>query len=49
LICGYIWWSLSIPAKILGGIWTGLGILYGAVKTKGFPGELVNFDMPPED
>jgi putrescine importer len=49
LICGYIWWSLSVPAKILGGIWMGLGILYGAVKTKGFRSELVNFDMPPED
>ncbi len=49
LICGYIWLALSTPAKILGAIWMTAGILYGAVKTKGFRSELVNFDMPPEE
>ncbi len=49
LICGYIWLMLSTPAQIVGGIWMGAGILYGAIKTKGFRSELVNFDMPPEE
>jgi amino acid transporter len=48
LICAFIWWQLSWPAKVVGAIWMGAGILYGAIKTKGFRGELVNFDLPPE-
>lgn len=49
LICGYIWLMLSTPAQIVGGIWMAAGITYGAIKTRGFKGSLVNFDMPPED
>ncbi len=49
LICGYIWLMLSRPAQIVGAIWMTAGILYGAIKTKGFRGELVNFDMPPDE
>jgi putrescine importer len=49
LICGYIWLMLSTPAQILGTVWMGAGILYGAIKTRGFRSELVNFDMPPEE
>ncbi len=49
LICGYIWLMLSTPAQIVGAIWMGAGILYGAIKTKGFRSELVSFDMPPEE
>ncbi len=49
LICAYIWWMLSTPAKIVGGVWMGVGILYGVIKTRGFRGELVNFDLPPEE
>ncbi len=49
LICGYIWLMLSTPAQIVGGIWMTAGIVYGAIKTRGFQSELVNFDMPPED
>ena len=49
LICGYIWWKLSMPAKIVGGIWMVAGFIYGAIKTRGFKSELVNFDMPPEE
>jgi len=48
LICGYIWFGLSTPAKIVGAIWVALGVLYGAVKTRGFRSELVRFDMPAE-
>jgi putrescine importer len=36
VICAYIWWSLRTPAKIVGFIWLGTGIAYGAWKTKGF-------------
>ncbi len=49
LICAFIWWQLSVPAKIVGAIWMAAGILYGAIKTRGFRGELVNFDLPPEE
>jgi amino acid transporter len=49
VICGYIWLSLSRPAQIVGAIWMGVGILYGAIKTRGFKQELVNFDMPREE
>jgi amino acid transporter len=36
LICLGIWLSLPTPAKIIGGAWLGLGIIYDAVKTRGF-------------
>ncbi len=48
-ICGYIWLMLSRPAQVVGAIWMSAGILYGAIKTRGFRGELVNFDIPPEE
>lgn len=48
LICGLLWINLSTVAKIVGAIWMALGIAYGAWKTRGFRGDLVNFDLPPE-
>ncbi|MBI1896103.1 MAG: APC family permease [Acidobacteria bacterium] len=48
LICAYIWWSLRPVAKIAGAAWIGLGLIYGAVKTRGFRGHLVRFEVPPE-
>jgi amino acid transporter len=36
LICAYLWWSLSVPARIAGFAWLSTGIAYGAWKTKGF-------------
>lgn len=36
VICAFIWWNLSVPAKIAGSIWLTLGVIYGAVKTRGF-------------
>jgi amino acid transporter len=36
LFCLAIWLSLPTPAKVVGGIWCGVGILYTAVKTRGF-------------
>lgn len=49
LICGVIWLNLSRTAMLLGAAWMALGILYGAVKTRGFRADLVRFDVPGED
>jgi amino acid transporter len=35
-ICAYLWWSLSLPARIVGFTWLGTGVAYGAWKTQGF-------------
>ena len=48
IICALLWWNLSARARIFGAIWMAAGIAYGIWKTKGFRGELVNFDLPPE-
>ncbi|HET8646579.1 MAG TPA: APC family permease, partial [Vicinamibacteria bacterium] len=48
LICLYLWWSLRWPAKVAGGLWLGVGVLYGAWKTRGFRRNLVSFELPPE-
>src|SRR6266568_520979 len=34
--CGLIWWNLNSLAKTVGGIWFAIGLLYIAVKTRGF-------------
>jgi putrescine importer len=49
LICGFIWTHLSGPALKLGAIWMLIGITYGAIKTRGFRAELVNFDIPSDE
>jgi putrescine importer len=49
LICAFIWIHLSRPALILGTVWMAVGILYGAIRTRGFRSELVSFDIPPEE
>ena len=36
MICAYLWWSLSVPARIAGFVWLATGIAYGAWKTQGF-------------
>ncbi|MGA9391973.1 MAG: APC family permease [Candidatus Sulfotelmatobacter sp.] len=48
-ICLLLWLNLSRPAKIVGAIWMGVGIAFGAVKTKGFRGNLIDFELPPEE
>jgi uncharacterized membrane protein len=48
-ICFFLWKNLSWNAWIVGGIWMILGIAFGAWKTKGFRGDLVSFDLPPEE
>jgi putrescine importer len=47
LICGFIWWNLSPPAKIAGSIWLAVGIIYGAWKTSWFRTQM-SFDVPEE-
>jgi putrescine importer len=49
LICFFIWRNLGPYAMLLGAIWMTVGIAYGLVKTKGFQGDLVNFDIPAEE
>jgi putrescine importer len=49
LICLLLWLNLSRPAKIAGVLWMSVGIAFGAWKTRGFRGDLVNFDLPPDE
>lgn len=49
IICLLLWANLSHKALIFGGIWMAVGIGFGAWKTKGFRGNLVNFELPPEE
>lgn len=48
LICFYIWLNLRWVAKVAGTIWLAAGIIYGAWRTRGFRGELVEFEIPAE-
>jgi putrescine importer len=48
-ICFLLWLSLSLKAVIAGTIWMAVGIAFGAWKTRGFRGDLVNFDIPADE
>jgi len=48
-VCLLLWLNLSRTAQIAGSIWMAAGIAFGAWKTRGFRGELVNFEIPSED
>ena len=48
IFCLAIWTSLHRPALIAGGIWLTVGVIYCAVKTKGFREPIVFSDPPPE-
>jgi len=48
-VCLLLWLNLSRTAQIAGSIWMAAGIVFGAWKTRGFRGELVNFEIPGED
>jgi len=48
-VCLLLWVNLSRTALIMGTIWMAAGIAFGAWKTRGFRGELVNFEIPAED
>lgn len=49
LICLGLWLNLSRPAMIVGSIWMTAGIVFGAIRTKGFRANLINFELPPEE
>jgi amino acid transporter len=36
LFCLGIWWGLATPAKLAGGVWFAVGLIYLVVKTRGF-------------
>lgn len=46
-ICLGLWWSLSVPAKILGSVWMALGIAFGIWKTRWFR-EPLSFEAPAD-
>jgi len=48
-VCLLLWLNLSRTAQIAGSIWMAAGIAFGAWKTRGFRGELVNFEIPADD
>ena len=48
-ICFLLWINLSRLAMIAGAVWLVAGIAFGAWKTRGFKGQLVSFEIPPED
>lgn len=45
LFCGWIWLNLSITAKIVGGVWFALGIIYLGFKTNWFRAKPVMIDF----
>jgi putrescine importer len=49
LVCLLLWLNLSRMAQIAGAIWMAIGIAFGAWRTRGFRGELVNFEIPADD
>jgi putrescine importer len=46
-ICLVLWLGLSDKAKLAGATWILLGVIFGAIKTRGFKRDLVNFELPP--
>jgi putrescine importer len=49
VICFFLWKNLSWKAWIVGGIWMIVGIAFGALKTRGFRGNLIDFELPAEE
>jgi amino acid transporter len=47
-ICFYIWLNLRPTAKLAGAAWLAIGLIYGAVKTRGFRGRVISFEVPEE-
>ncbi len=48
VVCLLLWLNLGRTAQIAGSVWMAAGIAFGAWKTRGFRGELVNFEIPAE-
>lgn len=49
LICFFIWLNLGLTAKIAGGLWMAAGIVYGAIRTRGFRSNLISFEIPADE
>lgn len=45
VICLAIWLSLPVPAKKVGGIWCAIGLMYTAIKTRGFREQPAMIDL----
>lgn len=45
VFCLWIWWMLKTPAKIVGGTWCALGLLYTGIRTRGFRDKPVLLDL----
>jgi amino acid transporter len=45
VFCLAIWLSLPTPAKIVGGIWCAVGLIYTAIKTRGFREQPAMIDL----
>ena len=45
VFCLYIWLSLPKAAKLVGGCWLGAGLIYTAIKTRGFRDTPVMLDL----
>jgi putrescine importer len=48
VICLLLWWNLNPYAKLAGVIWMVAGLIYGAIRTGGFRGDLIQFEIPPD-
>jgi putrescine importer len=48
-VCFLLWISLSTPAKLAGAGWLAVGLIFGAVKTRGFKSDLVDFELPNDE
>jgi putrescine importer len=49
LVCLYIWWSLSLMAKMAGTVWLAIGFIYCAVRTDMFRIRLELVSSPDQD
>jgi putrescine importer len=49
LVCAFLWFNLSHAALQLGIVWMAVGLAYGAIRTRGFRSELVNFEIPSDE
>jgi amino acid transporter len=45
IFCLWIWWNLHKAALVVGGAWCALGLIYTAIKTRGFRRQPVMLDL----
>ena len=46
VVCTWVWLSLSVPARITGFVWLGLGLIYLAWATRGFRRSIRSMELP---